>query len=45
MNNQTTNTFKIYRDGKYDLKANLAIKINHSLPHIVDAVDSFFTKH
>jgi len=46
MNNPETNTiFRIYRDGKYDLKENLAIKMRRSLPPVINAIDSFFTNH
>ena len=39
------NDFKIYRDGKYDIKANIALKVKNRLPIIINKVDNFFINH
>ena len=36
---------KIYRNGKYDVKANLKLKAQQKLPIIISKVDSFFVKY
>ncbi len=37
--------FKIYTNGKYDIKANLIMKVKEKAPPIIDRVDRFFTNH
>jgi len=37
--------FKIYNNGKYDYKLNLAYKINSKLPTIINKIDNLFTNH
>lgn len=37
--------FKIYNNGKYDYKANLALKLRQKLPPIIDKIDHYFTNH
>lgn len=37
-------TFKIYRDGKYDIKANIALKIRVHTPIILQKLDDGFNK-
>jgi len=46
MNNEINiNTFKITRDGRYDHKANITMKLRNKLPAIEKAIDNFFTNH
>jgi len=38
------NDMKIYRDGKYDIKANIALKIRLKAPIILQKLDDGFNK-
>ena len=38
------NDMKIYRDGKYDIKANIALKIRIKAPIILQKLDDGFNK-
>lgn len=40
----TMKTLKIYRDGKYDIKANIALKIRVHAPIILQKLDDGFNK-
>lgn len=35
----------ITRNGKYDIKANINLKVRARLPKIIDVVDNFFVNH
>lgn len=37
-------TLKIYRDGKYDIKANIALKIRVYAPIVLQKLDDDFNK-
>lgn len=37
-------TLKIYRDGKYDIKANIALKIRVYAPIVLQKLDDGFNK-
>lgn len=39
------NDFKIYREGHYDHKAMIALKIRSKLPAVIGAIDNFFENH